>query len=260
MDGDKPGAPRNGRPGPDDDNVKLSRGRTPQERTTEDIMTQTNVNPNMNQNMKRHRRAAQGGGLVGLALLACYFGYDLAMTPATPDMATAKASEIVAFVGSERGLGRLSQIEQEQFLERWRLHVQEPGRDKELKECLENLDDGERKSFAEAVIRQSKRAFIDDAKQFAQLRTPEEKNKFVREKLDQYAAAAQFTRNIAASFRDGAPRSQDEFQRWLLENTTAEERAIGEPYVEALKRVREIVKKEQRGAEAKSVSAAGTGA
>lgn len=208
--------------------------------------------------LRRHRPAAVAGGVAGLLLIGGWFGYDIAMTPAQPDLATARATEIVTYIASDRGLGRLTQIEQQQFLDQWKAHLQQDGRDQELKECMDNLSDDVRKNFTAVVVRQAKRAFIDDARRYAQQDSPAARDKFIRERLDQYAAQAEFTKRVAASFRGDAPKSQDELQKWIMQNTTAEERAIGEPYVEALKRVREIVRKEERGAQ--PASAAPTGA
>lgn len=209
------------------------------------------------QTVKSHRPAAVVGGVVGLILIVAWFGYDIAMTPARPEIARGNPAEVVAYIADARGLAKLSQIEQEQFLNQWKDYLLQPGHDEELRQCLETLPDAERKTFAEAIFRQAKRAFVDDAKRYAQQTTPEEKNKFIRDKLNQYASQAEFTKRVASGFKGNAPKSQDELQKWIIENTTAEERAVGEPYVEALKRVREMVKKEQRGAQAVTASTSG---
>lgn len=210
------------------------------------------------QTVKTHRPAAVIGGVVGLILIVAWFGYNMAMTPARPEIARAKPAEVVAYISNERGFASLTQIEQEQFLTQWKDYLLQPGHDAELRECIDSLSENERKAFAEAVFKQAKRAFVDDAKRYAQQTTPETKNKFIRDKLDQYASQAEFTKRVASGFKGNAPKSQDELQKWIIENTTAEERAIGEPYVEALKRVREMVKKEQRGAQAASAAPTGT--
>lgn len=210
------------------------------------------------QTVKRHRPAAVIGGVAGLVIILGWLGYNMAMTPARPEIARATAAEVVAYVANDRGFASLAQVEQEQFLNQWKDHLLKDGNDEQLRDCLDALSDEDRKAFSSAVFKQAKRAFVDDAKRFAQQTTPEAKNKFIREKLDQYSSQAEFTKRVAGSFKGNAPKSQDELQRWIMENTTAEERAIGEPYAEALKRVREIVKKEQRGAQAASAAPTGT--
>lgn len=204
--------------------------------------------------VKRHRPAALFGGIAGVLLIAGWFGYDIAMTPSRPDVATAKAAEMVNYISNSRGLARLAQVEQEQFLDQWKTQMMKPGRDAELKECLDEINEDQRQAFADAVFRQAKRAFMDDAKKYAEQSTPQQRNDFIRDRLTQYAQDAAFTKKVAGSFRGSGPKSQDEMQKWVIEHTTPEERAIGEPYVEALKRVREVVKKEQRGAQVSATS------
>ena len=204
--------------------------------------------------VKRHRPAALFGGMAGVALIVGWFGYDIAMTPAKPDIGNAEAKEIVAYISNERGLAKLADVEQEQFLRRWQEHVVQPGKDVELKECLDGLDEESRRAFGEAIFRQAKRKFLDEAKRYSAQTTPQERNDFIRERLEEYAAQSAFTKKVAGSFRGSGPKSQDELQKYIMEHTTAEERAIGEPYAEALKRVREVVKKEQRGAQASAAN------
>lgn len=199
--------------------------------------------------VKRHRPAALFGGIAGVALIAGWFGYDIAMTPARPDVANAKAADIVAFISNDRGLNRLPDVEQEQFLDQWKTQITQPGKDADLKDCLDGLDDEARKAFGDVIFRQAKRSLIDDAKRYASQATPQAKSDFLRQRLEDYAGQTLFIKKVAGSFRGSGPKTQDELQKWVMEHTTAEERAIGEPYVEALKRVRELVKKEQRGSQ-----------
>jgi len=58
--------------------------------------------------------------------------------------------------------------------------------------------------------------------------------------------ALQF-KDIALALKTSGGQRTDDIQQWVMENTTAEERVIGEPFVDALKRVREQIKKEERG-------------
>lgn len=196
--------------------------------------------------VKRHRPAAVLGVTAGLVLILGWFGYDVAMTPAKPDVATADASEIVAFISDERGLTRLPQIEQEQFLDLWKDRVARPGEDQALRECLEELSDEARKRFADAMVHQVKRSYIDDAQAYAKLTDPMEKDRFLRERIAEYSSQGAFAKKVASSFKGSAPRNQDELNRLILEKTTPEERAIGEPYYDDLKRMREQIRKEER--------------
>lgn len=195
---------------------------------------------------KRHRVAFIVGTVAGVGLIGGVFAYNIAMTPPKPDMGKASACEVVAFIGNSRGLARLPQIEQEQFLDQWKVHVMKPENRKQLKECFDTLEDSQRKDFSAAVFKHAKRAFLDDAEGFAALKTSGEKDQYLRGKIKGYTTDALFTKEVAASFKGDATYRQDDLQAWIMENTTAKERSIGEPYVEALKRIREQVKKEER--------------
>ncbi len=199
--------------------------------------------------VNRHRPAAVFGAAIGLILIVGWFGYDRAMTPTKPVIASAKAAEVVAYISDERGLAVLPQIEQEQFLEQWKDHVAQEGPKLQLKACFDELSDDQRKQFTDAFFRHAKRSFLNDARRYSQLATPEEKGEFLRDRLADYEKQALFTRDVAGSFRSDFGQRPDDIQKWTMEHTTAEERAIGEPYVDALKRVREQVRKEQRVAE-----------
>ncbi len=203
----------------------------------------------------RHRTAAYAGGAVGLAILIGWFAYNSAMTPAKPTIQTAKAAEIVEYVGNDRGLNNLPQIEQQQFLELWKSHVMQEGPKQELKTCFESLDENHRKRFVTAITRHFKRAFMDDARRFAQLTGPGDRSTFIRERLQQYGGEALFLKDVARSFKNDFQGGPDDVQRWILENTTPEERAIGEPYADALKRVREQVRQQEQAPKPPTASA-----
>lgn len=196
--------------------------------------------------VKRYRRAALGGGCVGLLALAAYFGYDYAMTPARPDLPTASARDVVAYISSDRGLPKLPQIEEQQFLLEWRFILAEfPEKREELKACFSEVDDQQRKAFSEAMFKHFKRAFLEDAKRF--LRTSkEQKYAFLRKKVAEYRDQAGLLKDLAVGFKKQFTGRQDDVQKWIIEHTTADERAVAEPYVDALKSVREQVRKEER--------------
>jgi hypothetical protein len=205
--------------------------------------------------IKRHRPAAYVGGAVGLAILIGWFAYNAAMTPAKPIIQTAKAAEVIEYVSNDRGLNSLAQIEQQHFLEQWKSHVMQEGPKQELKTTFESLDEEQRKRFVTAMTRHFKRAFMDDAKHFAQLTQPTERNKFIRERLQQYAGEGVFLKDVAKSFKNDFRGGPDEMKRWFMENTTPEERAIGEPYADALKRVNEQVRQQERAPKPPTTSA-----
>jgi hypothetical protein len=181
--------------------------------------------------------------------------YNSAMTPARPVIQTARAGEVVEYISNERGLNKLAQYEQKQFLEQWKTHVMQEGPRKELKELFESMDESARKRFVAAITRHFKRAGLEDARRFAQLTNPGERNKFISERLDQYMSEGLLFRDLARSFKSDMAGGPDEVQRWILENTTPEERAVFEPYADALKRVREQMRQQEQAPKSTTASA-----
>jgi hypothetical protein len=203
----------------------------------------------------RHRPAAMAGGLIGLALLIAYVGYQYAMTPSAPDLQKSPPAEVIAYIANSRGLDKLAQVEQQRFLERWRDMVMQDAKKKdELRACFETLDEDVRQSFSEGMFKHFKRNFLDDAKAYARL-PQEERYAFLHDRIGQYRERAMFVKDVARGFSKQFKGTEEDLRGWVMEHTTAEERAIGEPYVEALKRAEELVRKEKRRAAPAATSA-----
>ena len=192
----------------------------------------------------KHRHAVLIGGLAGLLILGSYVAYVLAMTPKMPNLKTAPASEAVAYVSDSRGLGKLSQIEQQQFMQRWRdVLVEDSKKKAELRDCLDKLTEKQREAFTEAMFTHMKRAFLDEAKTFSQ--TPrEEQYAFLKKRILEGRQQLLLMKDIAVAFKNQYTGNQDDLQKWLLDHVTAEERALGEPYFNALKQERPRIEKE----------------
>ncbi len=195
--------------------------------------------------VKKHRWAAILGGAAGLVLLLGWVGYEIVATPAQPAIQSTGVAEVVSYISDERGLAKLSQIEQQQFLDRWTMHVTKKENRQALKTCFDQLADEERKRFTGAISKHLKRAFVDEAREFAALTDQAEQNRFLREKLAEGHKRITFIKEVAGAFR-GELGGREEFNQWVLEHTTAKEQVLGERYVEALKRVALQVKREQR--------------
>ncbi len=196
---------------------------------------------------RRHRPAALLGGGIGLLLLFSYLGYQFAVTPRRPDPRTARAAEVIAYVRAERGLAALSLVEARQYLAQWQEAIRlDPARKADYASCLEALPDPERKALAEALFAQGKRAFLDDAERHRRLASSKEQYAFLLGRLEEYEEQAAFFKELAASFPRAEAVALPEFQRWLFEHTTEEERELGQAYAAALQRVAEQVRKERR--------------
>jgi hypothetical protein len=120
-------------------------------------------------------------------------------------------------------------------------------RKKELKTSFETLDKNVRKDFSAELFKHIKRSFLDDARGYARL-AQEERYAFLRDRIDQYSERALFVKDVAAGFSKQFKGTEEDLRGWIMEHTTAEERAIGEPYVEALKRAEEQVHQEKNRA------------
>ncbi len=195
--------------------------------------------------VKKHRWAAMLGGAAGLVLLLGWVGYEIVATPAQPAIQSASVAEVVGYISNDRGLAKLTQIEQQQFLERWTAHVTHQENRQALKTCFDQLDDKQRKKFTGAISKHLKRGFIDEARQFAGMTDQAEQNRFLRKKLAEGHDRIAFIKEVAGAFR-GDLGGREEFNQWVLEHTTAKEQVLGERYVEALKRVALQVKREER--------------
>jgi hypothetical protein len=194
----------------------------------------------------RYRPAAVVGGLTGLALLIAYVAYEYAMTPAAPDIQKSPARDVITYIASPRGLSGLPQVEQQRFLERWRDVVTQDTRKKEeLKACFENMDDQLRQDFSTEIFKHFKRNFLDDAKAFGRL-PQQDRNAFLRDRIAQYRERALFVKDVARGFSRQFKGSEEDLRGWVMEHTSPEERSIGEPYVEALKKAEDQVRKETR--------------
>lgn len=196
--------------------------------------------------VKRHHRAAVAGGIVGLTLLLGYVAYNFAMTPGRPDVQSAPPTAVVAYVSSERGLGGLPQIEQRRFLERWGELLRADAKRREaLRACLENLTDEDRRAFTDAMFKHFKRTFLDDARQYGRL-PKDQQYDFLKKRIIAGSEQVLLLKDVTTGLKSPFAGNQDEFQNWLMEHTTPEERAVGEPYFNALKRVRLQVEKQDR--------------
>ncbi|MEK6643753.1 MAG: hypothetical protein AABZ08_07570 [Planctomycetota bacterium] len=196
--------------------------------------------------VKHHRPALLIGAIVGLLLIGGFVMYEFSSTPTTPIPTKASAAEMVDFIANDRGMVKLPDVQQKQLLDEWQRHLNDPKARDELKVFIKDVNEDTRKAFLNALLRQIKKSFLDDAKKFASLTTAGEKNAHCRQKLIEGRDQALQFKDLAVLFKTNSGTRTDDMQQWVMENTTAEERAIGEPYVDALKRIREQVKKEER--------------
>ncbi len=196
--------------------------------------------------VKTHRKSAFLGVAVGVVLVGGYFAAELMLTPAEPEVQTAPVGDVVAYVIDSRGLEKLSDIEQTRLLDRWKERIiRDEAYKSSLKDSLLSLPDADRKAFTDAIFKQLKRTFINDALQFSQLASGAAQSEFCRKRVEILDAERAFLTDLAGVFKGDFP-GPDKFQEWIISHTSAAERQLGEPYIDALKRVRTQIKKEER--------------
>lgn len=196
--------------------------------------------------VKRRRPAAIAGGIAGVVILAGYLAYAIAMTPSKPDPRKAEPGEIIQFVASERGLGAMTQVEQQQFLDSWRdVLVEDSEKKAAVKKALTALPSEERRALVEAFFKHVKRGYLDDAKRYKNL--PEDRQyAFLAEKIGEYEQRALFMQDVAADMGPGVfGGGEGAMKQWLFEHTSEDERQLGLPYMDALAQVAVQLKKQR---------------
>ena len=109
--------------------------------------------------VKRNGPAARWGLVVGLAIvlgLSAWWAGDRLLAPPRPNVRTASASELVAYVADPRGLSRLSRFEQEEFLKTWKeTTLPDEKRRIDLADSLEALSSENKKAFVKKMTTHS---------------------------------------------------------------------------------------------------------
>ncbi len=202
--------------------------------------------------VKKHRRSAGFGTIIGLLLVLGLGGWGIArivLTPDRPNVHNAAPAEIVRYVAHDRGLAALSQVEQEQFLQQWKdAAMGDKAHCEALAEFFEECETKTRKAFARSITRYFKRAFMGDARHYDRIKGTDEAYAFLTKKHEQLIADALFFKEVATAFRDDFDTRPEKIQESIARNSTPEERAIGEPYWAALQKVRQQLKKQGRAA------------
>ena len=197
-------------------------------------------------NVKKNRHWAFLGAGLGVVLIVGYFGYEMAMTPDRPATVSASQAEIVSYIIDPRGMSKLADIEERQFLDAWRERLVTDAEQKSsLKAALTALSSEERKRFIDTMLKQFKRVIVNDAEQFEQLPSSE-RSAFVLKKTTEFEAQESFVRDLSLIFGAEAP-SSDKLREWVFEHTSPQERELCVPYVEAIQRVAEQRRKQRRG-------------
>lgn len=173
---------------------------------------------------------------------ACWWGYEKVTVMSPVEAAKSSVEEVTEFLGSERGLVRMSVERRYDYLNRtWQHYAQaSPAEQQRAMQALERMTPAQRQVFAEAVAGVVKKQLLDGAKKYNSLGSAAAKNQFAqgfykdlqqtRTKLtggDQSAPGFDTTR----VFRGMAGETPKEINSQILNNSTGSERAQAEPLV-----------------------------
>lgn len=199
----------------------------------------------INKSVKQNRNWAVLGIGVGLGLLIAYFGYELVMAVDVPAIREAKPKVIVSYISNPRGLRKLTQIEQRQFLDEWRDYLMSDAEAKEaLSRHLKELEEEPRKQFVEQIVFQLKEIVVSDAKQYESMATAE-RSKFVHKRADELGGQREFVEDLGKIFGKDMG-GQDEFRKLIFQITTPQERDVSMPYLDAIQRAIEQRRNQRR--------------
>lgn len=198
------------------------------------------------------------GAMIGAIAIVGWVGwaiYDKAATPMMPNIQTASAPEVIAFVVNERGLMRLPKFDQDRFLVAWQKHYAGSDQQRALKKFLEGSDEASREAVRNVLYRIGKRQFFENAREYQRLsKSGGDTYKFLVGNIQDALAQTAWikgngdpSRDLSAVMAVGLPRNPEDLVKLIVTDTSPEERVIGEKYIEALRNVREQEKKRSKG-------------
>jgi hypothetical protein len=197
-----------------------------------------------------------GSGSVLVVVLA-WWAYLNFTTIAPPNLAAAKAEDapkVVDFLGSPRGMARMSVDQQEQYLvEAYRKFGQGPDREKFV-DAMNQMSVGEREILQGAVFQIARKKVVAKAKQYSSL-PPAQRAGFIDQQIREFeqfrgevsgvasgggggkgggAGAGGKAPDISQPLKADLPHSSDEMLKVVVSRTTAQERSQAQPYVDAM--------------------------
>jgi hypothetical protein len=170
-----------------------------------------------------------------------YVLYDVLISPPTPDLTVAEASEVASFMAHARGFVRLPAGERRQFFGDMMERYRESSRRRDLVAYLDTLSTEEKLQLREAVFVVVQDEFFEDVERFRQ--TPESRrDEFVDESLVRLLG---FVVELKGTGRDtdltrgmgqGLPMTPNDINTFVVGRTNAGDLARAQPFVEAIER------------------------
>lgn len=172
--------------------------------------------------------------VVLVGLLGGYWLVDTLTAPPVPDVKVASAEDIATFMGHQRGLIRMSHGEQVAFLADFWPRFNSPQGKTEFGAVMAEMAPSELGRLQEVIFDLTKAQVMDDAEKFNKL-PDEQRDEFVRQRVDQYDTfRANFRGREVDDLKEGLPVDPDEWSKSVMTRTTAADRALCQPYIEAL--------------------------
>lgn len=177
------------------------------------------------------------GAVTAFVLVAGLGGYwlvDTLTAPPVPDVKVASADEIAAFMGHPRGLIRMSRGEQIAFLaDFWPRFNSAEGK-KEFGAVMAKMAPSETGRMQEVIFELVKAQVMHDAEKYNSM-PDERRDEFVRARVNHYDSfRGNFRGDAVDEMKEGLPVDPDEWSKSVMTRTTAADRALCQPYLEAL--------------------------
>lgn len=182
-----------------------------------------------------------------LLMGVCWWSYQQVTTIPPAEVAKgASIEEVREFISSERGIGRLSAPECEQYLARtWQYYAQAPPEQRRLAiQAVERMSPAQKQVLGNAVARVMKHRVMEAAKTYNGLSSAGQKTAFARKfmgdlrqvqsKMIGGAGPEGPGLNLGPALQEVTPTKPADIQKAVLNNTSSGERAKAEPLIEKL--------------------------
>ena len=188
---------------------------------------------------KRQKVIIASSAAALLLAIGGWWSYMTFTTMPPPNISTAKAEEVAEFVGSSRGLARMSIDNREQFLYQAYSQYADGERRTVLNRALREMSPAQQQVFTEAVVEVAKTRFLEKAKEYNKL-SPGQRLTFVDghirefEGMRQKLAGVSAQDNIGAPMQKSVPTTSDGLARAIVDRTNARQRAQAMPLFDAV--------------------------
>jgi hypothetical protein len=194
-----------------------------------------------------------------LALIAgLWWGYFNFTTIAPPDLKAPgvenRMSEVVHFLGEQRGVGRLTTDQKEQFLlSAYDVYGTKPETRAKFIHELNTMSSGERRVLNDAIFDIGHKKVVAQAQEYASL-PPAQRPAFLDKALGEFTQLREKVAgqgpadSLSDPLKSVAPTNGDEMMKTIVDRTDGKERSQAKPFVDAMAaKYKEQEKKGKKG-------------